>query len=271
MSSQGPGQADERDAAPSGDGAHTPLDRFLDGLMSADEAAQFQARLAADPALSREVSLQRRMDDRLRVLLAPPARIELPATARAEGVVATIGAAGAPALPARPARPSRWMGLVAAASLALLAGSGGAYWWFVIGSEAPFRQPAQIYQAQAAQSFTPEWVCTTDEEFVRNVRERFSQPALLPLATTGVEIIGWAYNTPVLSNRTATLMTRVDGREVLVLIDRAERDVNLRRAGEAAGAPSLHLFKRRLGDLVLYEVTPLDRARVIPAFVAGEP
>lgn len=163
----------------------------------------------------------------------------------------------------------RWMGLAVAAGLAIAAGGGAGYWWFVIGTAAPYRQPAEIYQAQAGNGFTPEWVCTTDEEFVRTVRDRFGEPGLLPMATMGVEVIGWAYNTPVLSNRTATLMTRVDGREVLVLIDSAEKDVNLRRAGEAMGAPGLNLFKRRLGGLVLYEVTPLDSARVIPAFVRG--
>ncbi|MEZ6235828.1 MAG: hypothetical protein R3B68_16715 [Phycisphaerales bacterium] len=249
------------------------LDRYVDGLMEGDERAAFEARLRGDAALRAEVELQRRIDGRLRAMYAPPARIGLPGRAGVEAGGARdddgprlVGATG-------PSR-KRWVPLAVAAMLALVVGGGGGYWWFVVGTPAPFRQPAEIYAAVAARGFEPEWVCTTDEEFVEAVRGRFGRAVLLPVATPGVEVIGWAYGTPVLTNRTATLMTRVDGHEVLVLIDKGESDVNLRQAGEAAGASpgpfsGLRLYKRRLNGLVLYEVSPLDSARVIGSFEAA--
>ena len=75
-----------------------------------------------------------------------------------------------------------------------------------------------------------------------------------------------AYGQRLLSNRTCTLITKVDGQHVLVLLDEAEHDVNLRRPGNTGPEQDLHLFKRRLGGLVLYEVTPLDQPHVIQEF-----
>ncbi|MCA9289305.1 MAG: hypothetical protein KDA05_12005 [Phycisphaerales bacterium] len=255
------------------------LDRYVDGLMEGDERAAFEARLRGDAALRAEVELQRRIDGRLRAMYAPPARIEM--AGRGGSGAGSAGRAGGSSGPrlvgaTGPSR-KRWVPLAVAAMLALVVGGGGGYWWFVVGTPAPFRQPAEIYAAVASRGFEPEWVCTTDEEFVEAVRDRFGRAVLLPVATPGVEVIGWAYGTPVLTNRTATLMTRVDGHEVLVLIDKGESDVNLRRVGEASGgsgsssgvSSGLHLYKRRLNGLVLYEVSPLDSARVIGSFEAA--
>lgn len=277
----GHGEAGTAERAGGGDGPGDRMDRYLDGLMSMDEASAFEAEAERDGALRDEIALQRRIDAGLRRAFEPPVGLGVARGARAGSGVeagAAEGAAGAlegvagriqPTGRAGGGRRSPWRAWAAAAALVLM-GGGGAYWWFVIGSPAPFRQPAEIYQVQVVRGYVPQWACETDEEFERAVRERFDEPALLPLSTPGVEIVGWAYGTPVLSNKTATLLTRVEGREVLVLIDRAERDVNLRRAGETIGLAPVRLFRRRLGGLVLYEVTPLDVARVIPAFVAGE-
>lgn len=267
MSTDVPGR--DHDAPDAGEPA--PLDRYLDGLMDAQEARAFEQSLENDPAQRRQVELQRSINASLRAMFTPPESIPVPGAGAGVEPAAHERAAMPLTLGPGPAGRRRVLRIAAlAATLALMAAGGAAYWWMFIGDPAPFRQPAQIYQAQAAAGFTPEWVCTTDDEFRATVRERFGQGALLPLATQGVQIVGWAYNTPVLSNRTATLITRVQGQDVLVLIDRADRDVNLRRTGEAGQRRPLNLFKRRLGDLVLYEVSPLDHAAVIPGFVLGE-
>ena len=46
----------------------------------------------------------------------------------------------------------------------------------------------------------------------------------------------------------------------MVLIDRVENDRNI-KVPDGSG---LHLYKKRVGDLVLYEMSPMPEARVLP-------
>lgn len=78
-------------------------------------------------------------------------------------------------------------------------------------------------------------------------------------------MLGWAYgndyNGRMIGPDTMVLMTRVDGSEnVVVLMDRASAD---RRLKLPPGS-NLSLFRREVGPIVLYEITPLKSERVIP-------
>ena len=57
-------------------------------------------------------------------------------------------------------------------------------------------------------------------------------------------------------------LARVDGQPVVVFVDRAERDPStLQEPTEG-----LHLFRRPLGGLVLYELTPLEYPALLEQF-----
>ncbi len=263
----------------------TLLERFIDGDLAGEELAWMEGRLAQDPVLRDQIDLQTRVDDSLRrtcsmnaiVMPVIPAGGASASPGAGEAAVAqpALKLAGtpadhSPALPASqgpaPARASlpwkRWGGLAAAAAILLtFAGLFRAYW----DARVPdFRllEPAPMYQQLVSAGFQPAVVCKTEPEFARLVREKLGS-ALVAVATPGVEVLGWGYQddykgSPI-SPHTMMLLARVDGREVLVLLDRASRDRDL-SLPEGSG---LRLFRREVGPIVAYEVTPLAGERVI--------
>ena len=58
------------------------------------------------------------------------------------------------------------------------------------------------------------------------------------------------------------LLARVDGEGVIVLIDRAKHDRDIASPAD----PSLWVFRRAIGDLVLYEVSPRPQAALLDRF-----
>ncbi len=63
-----------------------------------------------------------------------------------------------------------------------------------------------------------------------------------------------------LSRYTTTMLARVDGQPVMVFVDRRENDEQIVPPDPKTG---LHLFRKELGDLVLYELTPFAEPRVM--------
>ena len=62
-----------------------------------------------------------------------------------------------------------------------------------------------------------------------------------------------------LSRYTTTMLARVNGLPVMVFVDRVTADTHpTLRSSES----KLHLFRKELGPLVVYELTPLDQPKV---------
>jgi hypothetical protein len=59
----------------------------------------------------------------------------------------------------------------------------------------------------------------------------------------------------------------INGQKVIVFIDRASADTTPQKLGN----PALNLFRREVGTLVLYELTPLDRSYVLDLFYDPSP
>ena len=239
------------------------FERYLDGQLQGDELAWMRARIEQDPALRNEEELHLRMTESLRRIAAPE-QIPFPAAAAA----AEPPAAPIPITRAKPVN-SPWLrrwGLAIAAAL-LLAGAGVfRFYWDSRVPDFNLMAPGELYSRLVMSGFRPAQVCTSDPEFAALVHEKLGT-ALIATASPGVEVLGWGYssdyNGSPISPRTMMLLAKVDGREVLVLLDQTARDRTL--AAPAGG--KLNLFRREVGPIVAYELTPMAEARVIPGLV----
>jgi len=225
------------------------LDAYLDGLMTPSERSAFEAAARSDPALREQVELQARVDSSLRAILpydAPqPLRLER-----------------APRAP-RPWYTQRlaWLGMAAAVLLGVFLTV-----YLTKGPEHPRVPGDRLYTRLVKTGFVPEWKCETDAQFADAVQKRLGVPVVVPLATTGIEVLGWAYannyDGSPLTEHAMILMVRSEGKNLLVLMDRAERDTGV-QFGDECG---LYIYRREFEGLVLYEITPFTAPRVLSEF-----
>jgi len=203
--------------------------------------------------LQAEVELQKRIDESLRRSFAP---VAVP-----ESLLAKLRE-NAPAARIVPPLRRRRMMLAVAAAAALV--------WTVLGwqylanrSKTPRYNPnlplATIYETQVAAGFQPKWHCDDDREFASTFLTRQGQGLLLAAMPEGSKMAGLTYCGGI-SRYTTTMLARVGDAPVMVFVDRISADTHLRLP---AGETRLHLFRKELGSLVLYELTPLDQPRVM--------
>lgn len=216
------------------------LEDYLDGRLEGAERAAFEAELGRRPDLRAAADLQGWID---------------------EGLVRALGREGVEATRRSPW--GRWRyaaaAAVALAALPLL--------WFGV-KRALETDLEAAYRRTLAAGFQPAEVCTTDGEFRRWVWEKY-QAGLAPGPDRGgVEFVGWSYST-VLGPYTALLLARADGREVLVVMDRKEQAAAF--PPSLPRLPGLRVFKREIGKLAFFEVTPLDHPAVIEVLREAEP
>jgi len=234
------------------------VDAYVDGLLDGQARQQFEADAAADAGLADELAAQRWIDDELRDMYAYQARpLSLP----------DEEAAPAP-IPIRQGRMALWKAAAIAATL-LIALAG--VWW-VVGQRGGMARPRPVALVPPDQVYTrlatdwkPEFECTTQQEFADVVKKRLGSP--LVLATVpDLKAIGWTYPArfrgKIVGDKTMILLTNVGEAKVLVLMDQAASDRTL----TVDPASKLSVFRRQVGDIVLYEVTPLSEPRVLEHF-----
>jgi hypothetical protein len=229
---------------------------YVEGQLPLDERAAFERELARSPELREQWELMRQIDESLISQLSPPGPVET-----------ATSPAPAPRPPHRnPWR--RWAGLVGAAVAASILIALA--WSLVAGPPRPQRLTlASLYQGHLAGGFKPDWVCKDDAEFIRTTRQAFGLP-LLARSEGDVEIVGWAgYGDRLtdlgLSGGAKEILARVNGEEVIVLMDKPPP---ARPPRDASG--KLNVFERRIGDVALYEVTPLTEPQAIGRFTLRE-
>lgn len=229
------------------------LDLYLDGLLQGVELRAFEALIDSDPEIRRAVMNHRRVDDGLkRVFKAPPISITLPVDPPAPIPISAASRKPAFLVPGR---------YLAYAALVLLAVGVG--WWQMNASPVKIQKvtlsAGHVYKNLTSKGFEPEFVCTTDEKFNETMTNRFGQ-GLLIASAPNIELIGWAYadgyQGSVVSGKELILMAKVDGRETIVIMDNAK---NAPWFGIKEEAPAgMRVFKRRVGDIVMYELTAAD-------------
>lgn len=232
------------------------LDAYLDGLMSAEERAAFEREIASDASLRSAVEAQARIDASLRRLFAPPA--------------------GVPSLPTAPnAVPDRhrnWLfGRVGAAQVAAsIIGLVGLAWvlWMVTAPEdrSPPGYPesmsiAQAYVEEVESGYHESWQCRDTREFVTYVWQSLGSGLAFADLPASIKALGLD-GCNCISLNTVYLLTTVDGERVIVFIDRKDAKADLSDISDVG----LQAFRRDVGELTLYEVTPLEKPHVLEYF-----
>lgn len=246
------------------------LDAVLTGDATADQRADHERMLREDASYRASFEAQSRIESALR-------RWSQSDGAGVAPVAPVVGVA-------RPSR--RWKPLALAAALAL-AGLAAVIAWRVGllpgggGSgggggtnTSPYARltPEGIYREAAAGNFTPAWRCETDQQFIDAVVDKLRRPILLPIATPGVEIVGWSYSDvtkPAVSSGSMWLYVNTADGPTVVIVDRLDRERTSGRLA-AGGAPEFRSFRREIGGLVLYEITKGEAPRVIEHFVVPD-
>jgi hypothetical protein len=236
---------------------HTPysskIDAYLDKALTAEERDQISLEISSNAQLQAEIELQSCVDESLaRLFAAPQPPHDLPLQIRRSAAATPI------ALPSR----RGWLKLAALATAATIVWGMLAWHFFVTGTSSPRYNPnlplETIYERCVADGFRPKWVCEDEHEFAATFFARQGQGLLLADLPAGTKMKGLTY-CGGLSRYTTTMLARVDGLPVMVFVDRGAADT---QPTLPSGEIKLHLFRKELGPLVLYELTPLDRPRV---------
>lgn len=248
--------------APSGD--PNLLDRYLDDLLPGAERDRFERTVLADSAeLAAEVQQQRDVDNALRRIFA------VPRNAPGSGILPSH-AAPRPRMGSAFARRPALRAISIAAVLGLGVFGGWRVWRFVTPPQPrnpyavqPWRPMEVVYQDIVSGGFQPNWACKDDQEFATITRKQLGIPLLLA-QSEGVAAVGWQYANTLGPNTMCLLATvrtdpSAEAAQVIVFADRARYD----RSPETVSTSTRHVFRRALGTVVLYEISPLDTPSVV--------
>jgi len=249
------------------------LDAYLDGQLSEPMRSRFEEQLSRDPSLRAQVDRQQQIDQSLRRVFAT--------SGSAEAILANLithaphaGNGRARQLHERSATSRtpfvRKPLMIAAAIVFLVCGPFAIYFaWesFSESSPTPLVVSAKnvqaldvAYHAEVKNGFVCDWECKTQSEFASYFASGFNQPLMMKDVPAGVASIGLKY-TGGITPYTIAYMAKVNDQPVMVFADKAKHD-----AGQKLTDPKLKIFERKIGKLVLYEVTPLNEPKLLDLF-----
>lgn len=238
------------------------IDAFLDDRMAPSEKDAFLELLQHDASLRSQLEHQQAIDQSLKRVFGE-SQIEI-VRKKFETAIERCRDTATLRLPMRP----RWR-LLAAAALVSFSLCGVWYSWTVtrpppvvdVYEAQPWRSFGTVYHDTVRDGFKPAWICRNERQFERAFTRRFRQPLLLASMPSGISAGGISYSNTVSPN-TINVLGRVDGTPVMIFVDRLSSDYG----PPPPPPPNLQLFRREIGDLVLYEVTPFDRPNILPYF-----
>lgn len=248
------------------------MDRYLDGGMSRDERTSFEKRLVFNGDLAEHRQLQREIDSTLDRVFAVPFPMEL-------DVLDNVRLAAEAAVRAE-SRPRKsdllWYAAAAALIFGVFFGGRGLIWYSVERpierrytkmvklSESQTTGTLAAYLQEQRDGFKPLWKCDNSFDFAGQVQRQLGQGLTYRAMPKHCEFLGMSHGRAI-SPWTMYFMAKVYGEDVIVFIDHVSRD-----PGQKLNRPGYNLFKRQVGDLVLYELTPWRRSRLLEEFQAIE-
>lgn len=238
------------------------LDAFLDDQMNPSGRDAFADLLDQDANLRAKFVQQRAIDSSLRRLYGQQQLEKLLEVIEAS-LVQNPGGAGRFRTAFR-----GWRALSAAALVAISLG-GLWYSWRITQpspvvdpyAPQPWRSFATVYHDTIQDGFKPAWICRNERQFERAFSRRFKQPLLLAALPSGITAGGISYSNTI-SEATINVLGKVEGAPVMIFVDKRTADAG----PPPPPPPDLHLFRREIDELVLYELTPFDRPNILPYF-----
>lgn len=232
------------------------LDRYLDGAMTEPERAAFEAEISGSEALQSQISLQRQVDSALQAEFGAPPVAGILTREEAEAFVPKKKRAGW-------SREYKILGALAAL-LAIVIGIQSYSWLTSAGAVEERPSLASIYGKLVKNKFRPSEECTTDEKFARWMAARFGVALAPKESRPEVQLVGWSSSTAI-SNYTGLLLAKVDGKPVVVAIDTVDRqnDWGFPCRRQPEDKEEVNFFSTVVDGIALYEITPLDRPRII--------
>ncbi len=240
------------------------INAHADGLLDEKQRHTFEQAKTKNAAIRAELNCQTKLDDSLRRAFAPPP---------ADAVLARITGSKKTAPPSAPGqtRISPWIWRMAMVAAVLVLSVGGWWGWLMWqDKEAPIIQQKadlvkqsvqEVYDSLVAAGFKPRWVCKDEKDFVSTFLMKLGQGLVFEAAPAGVSMVGLSY-ADCLSASGVVFLADVQGNNVIVIVDRLGNDTK----PKLPDGSKLHLFRRRVGKLVLYEVSPLDKKSLLDYF-----
>lgn len=264
------------------------LEAYLDNLLPEGEMEAFERRIEADAELGRAVAHHRAIEQSMRRLMScsPPScdavvRRALEAAASGPGpgdlAMPRLGdgnsafdrslnfdhrlAASAPqGRIASPTRPG-WRLLAAAALLLFSLGVAWMAWVTVMGDSAPPRlTAAEFYHRKVSTGWKPSWVCRDNQEFADTFTQRMGQPLMIATLPAGLAAGGIDYG-DVVTPQSIAVLGAADDQKILILVTRRDSDFR-----PPSSMDNLRIFRREIGEFIMYEVTPLSESRLLEHF-----
>ncbi|TWT77342.1 hypothetical protein Pla123a_20020 [Posidoniimonas polymericola] len=244
--------------------------RLSDGLLSPEEQAQITRRAEQDADLSQALKRDAQVDAALRRAFAPPPPVfpALDDGPRADAAP-TAERVSPGTLRQEPIDdPPRSRGrLIWYATAATLAWALFGWQWLSPrgGPEVAFveRPLSEVYETSVREGFQPYWICDDPAVFAETFRRRQGVPLKLEELPEDRVMAGLSY-LGGLSDSSTSMLAHVDGRPVIVVVDRLEKD--WRPPVGHDEQTDLNVFRVERSGLVLYEVTPLDEPMLLPYF-----
>lgn len=239
--------------SPPPDDARELVDRLVDGTLDGPDRAKLARAMERDPALKDDARSLEHVNAQLKAFFASsPAASSAPTVDRSSMTASRSG------IPRRAA-----LGLLAAC----LVIGGVVIGLFMGGPTGWARQARDVYREIEAGGFKPKVVCTTPEQFAKWTGENIGEALTPQLGVPGLELVGWN-SVDMFSAYTGVLITKVDGKGVIVLLDRL---AHVEGEGVKNLGGGLRAFPGTIGEVGVIEVTPYDSARVIPTIKPAKP